>query len=81
MQITVKFFAILRERAAVAEIQIVLPSNSTVAVASAKIAHDFPSIAAMLSRVAYAVNQSYVPIATELHDGDELALIPPVSGG
>ena len=81
MQITVKFFAILRERAGVNEIQIDLPLHDTVAAASARIAQDVPSIAAMLPRVAFAVNQSYVPATTELHDGDELALIPPVSGG
>jgi molybdopterin converting factor subunit 1 len=81
MQITVKFFAILRERAGMNEIQIDLPLHDTVAAASARIARELPSIAAMLPRVAFAVNQSYVPTTTELHDGDELAIIPPVSGG
>jgi molybdopterin converting factor small subunit len=34
-----------------------------------------------LSKIAFAVNRQYVPAQTELHEGDELALIPPVSGG
>jgi len=40
-----------------------------------------PAIQGFLPRIAWAVNQAYVPIETELHDGDELAAIPPVSGG
>ena len=40
-----------------------------------------PAIADYLSRVAFAVNQTYVDRSTILHDGDELAVIPPVSGG
>ncbi len=31
--------------------------------------------------LAVAVNQEYVPAATVLRDGDEVALLPPVSGG
>jgi molybdopterin converting factor small subunit len=40
-----------------------------------------PGIRDDLSRVAWAVNRAYAPVETELHDGDELAVIPPVSGG
>jgi molybdopterin synthase catalytic subunit len=41
----------------------------------------YESITAFLPRIAYAVNEQYAPATSELHDGDELALIPPVSGG
>ncbi len=81
MQITIRFFAILRERAGVSEMTLDVPSGSTVAGASTRLGQQFPQVSSMLGRVAYAVNQSYVPIETELHEGDELALIPPVSGG
>ena len=40
-----------------------------------------PSIAKHLPRIAYAVNQEYRSKDTVLRDGDEIALIPPVSGG
>ena len=81
MTVAVKLFAIVRERAGVSEITIQLEASSTVADASAILSSRFESIAKFLPRVAFAVNHQYVPITTELHDGDELAIIPPVSGG
>lgn len=39
------------------------------------------NLAAARGRVRYAVNQKYANPATELSDGDEVAVIPPVSGG
>jgi molybdopterin converting factor subunit 1 len=81
VSITVKLFALLRDRAGVADLALDLPPAATVAVAVDGLAERFPSIAAMLPRTAFAVNREYVDRSTELHDGDELALIPPVSGG
>ena len=81
MTVTVKLFAILRERAGTSELRIDLPSNSTIAAARDVLAQRVPALRDILPRVAWAVNQAYVPIETQLHDGDELAAIPPVSGG
>ena len=81
MRLAVKLFALLRDRAGVAELALDLPPGSTVSAAADRLAERFPPIAAMLPRVAFAVNREYVPRTTELRDGDELALIPPVSGG
>jgi molybdopterin converting factor subunit 1 len=81
MRINVKFFAIVRDRAGVSNFELDVPAQSTVANVSSRLAEEFPAISTMLSRAAFAVNQSYVPATTELHDGDELAIIPPVSGG
>ena len=81
MRINVKLFAILRERANVAELQIELPARSTVDDGRQAILQKLPQLAPLLKRVAFAVNQSYVSTETILKDGDELALIPPVSGG
>jgi molybdopterin synthase sulfur carrier subunit len=81
MTVIIKLFAILKDRAGVSEIAMQLQSNSTVSDAVAVLASRHESIARFLPKVAYAVNQNYVPAGTELHDGDELALIPPVSGG
>jgi molybdopterin converting factor subunit 1 len=81
MTIRVKLFAILRERAGTSEVSLALGDGATVADASAELVRRVPTVATHVDRAAYAVNMSYVDRATILHDGDELALIPPVSGG
>jgi len=81
MQITVKLFAILRDRAGVSELSINLPAQASVSWAAEQLQNQLPSIGDFLGRIAYAVNREYVARDTILHDGDELALIPPVSGG
>ena len=81
MTITVKLFALLRDRAGTADATLDLPAGSDVAAAVARLAERIPALASMLPRTAVAVNREYVNRSTELHDGDELALIPPVSGG
>ncbi|HTL28595.1 MAG TPA: molybdopterin converting factor subunit 1 [Tepidisphaeraceae bacterium] len=81
MKINLKFFAILHDLAGVREGMLDLPQGATVSDASNAIAKQFPSIAKHLPRVAYAVNQEYRASDAVLSEGDELALIPPVSGG
>ena len=81
LRITVRLFALLRDRAGVAELPLDVPAGATVKLAAERLKTLHPSLADLLPRVAYAVNRSYVPAGTELHDGDELAIIPPVSGG
>jgi molybdopterin converting factor subunit 1 len=81
MTITVKLFAILRERAERSEVRLELPASATVAAAREALRERIPSIREYLPRVAWAVNRTYASVETELHDGDELAVIPPVSGG
>jgi molybdopterin converting factor subunit 1 len=81
MTIKLKFFAILHDLAGVREAPLELPEGATLSVASDAIAKQFPSISRHLPRVAFAVNQEYQDRETVLQEGDELALIPPVSGG
>jgi molybdopterin synthase catalytic subunit len=81
MQITVRFFAIARERAGISEAILELPSGSPLSAAADLLRQQFPALTDVISRAAFAVNRSYATAATELHDGDEVALIPPVSGG
>jgi len=76
MQIRVRLFAALRERAGAAEVELELPEGALVRDALAQ----FGSLADGLPLV-MAVNQEYVDPEAELLPGDELALIPPVSGG
>ena len=72
----VRLFAGLRERGGVAERELELPDDARVADAWAELGlGDEPS------GLLYAVNRRYVDREHVLDDGDELALIPPVSGG
>jgi molybdopterin converting factor subunit 1 len=76
MIVRVKLFAMLRERAGRDELELELPEGACVADALAAVDH----LAGGLSLV-LAVNREYAAPDAPLAPGDELALIPPVSGG
>lgn len=82
VNVTVRLFAALRERAGSDSIEIELGEGATVADALERLAAE-PPLAGLLERlpVAMAVNRDYASPETELRAEDELALIPPVSGG
>jgi molybdopterin converting factor subunit 1 len=79
--IHLKMFAILRERSGAAEAELQLPDGADVSQAVAEAERRFPAISDLLPAAAVAVNLDYSQRQAILHDGDELALIPPVSGG
>lgn len=81
VRITVKFFAILKDRAGTDHTVLDLAGGSTVDHALQSIKGCYPNVTKDLARSAVAVNRNYVKGGTVLQDGDELALIPPVSGG
>jgi molybdopterin converting factor small subunit len=81
MRVRLKMFAVLRERGAISELDLDLPEGATVAVAMEEVGRRIAAIADLLPRTVAAINLSYVKPAALLRDGDELALIPPVSGG
>ncbi|HUK40369.1 MAG TPA: molybdopterin converting factor subunit 1 [Candidatus Acidoferrales bacterium] len=81
MKVRVKFFAILRERAGIAETTKDIQDGSTVAQLWESIQEDFPKLAVPGIRLLYAVNQEYVTTDHILKDSDEVVFIPPVSGG
>ena len=81
MRITVKFFAILRERANAAEVELQVGDGATVAEMISAIGQAFPTVVKDLPRCAIAVNREYANRDVVLLDGDEIAFIPPVSGG
>jgi molybdopterin converting factor subunit 1 len=81
MTVHIKLFAILRDLAGMRETKLNLSDGITVADAVQQLVAQHPQISRYVAKLAYAVNEQYAPISTELHDGDELALIPPVSGG
>ena len=82
MEVEVRLFAILRQRAGRDSLRLELPDGATVADAVA-VAGREPGLDGVLGEmpVRAALNRTYVDDDAVLADGDELALVPPVSGG
>lgn len=78
---TVFLFARARDLADAERVAVELPPGSTVADLHAALAAQFPPMAALLDRSAIAVNHDSADAGRVLDDGDEIAVIPPVSGG
>lgn len=81
IRIRVLFFASLADLMGKRQMHIVMPAGSKVADAVAYFERDTPGFAAYMSHVSVAVNEAFVTQDVVLDDGDELAMIPPVSGG
>ncbi len=82
MTVTVRLFAILRERAGRDSVEIELPEGATVGDAFERLAAA-PGLGELVARMPLrmAVNHEYAGDATRIDPGDELAVIPPISGG
>jgi len=76
VQVRVRLFAGLRERAGAAELELELPDGAVVADALRRVRDLTEGIPVVM-----AVNHEYAEADAPLHGGDEVALIPPVSGG
>jgi molybdopterin converting factor subunit 1 len=76
--VRVLLFAAIRDKAGVESLE--LPA-STVADVSRQLGARFPATKPLLERSRFAVNQSFSSPDTPLRKGDEVAVIPPVSGG
>jgi molybdopterin converting factor subunit 1 len=81
MRIIVKLFAIVREKLGVSEVAIELRQGQTVADLRRQLSESYGDAAPVLGKCAVAVNRVYANAETVLHEGDEVAVIPPVSGG
>ena len=81
MQISVRFFALYRERAGLNQVGLELPQDSTVSDLTEEIRRQFPNLAPPQVDIVVAVNADYAAPETALKPGDDVCLIPPVSGG
>lgn len=83
MEVKVLFFARSREVAGVSSIDITLQEGSTTTELLKMLVTKFPGLESVLQSCVLAVNQEYVSKddATAMHGGDEIAIIPPLSGG
>ena len=77
--VQVRLFASARECVGTAHLSQTLPAGATVRDLAASLYGSYPGLQDL--RLRYAVNTAYSGPDTVLHDGDEVACIPPVGGG
>ena len=81
MRVTVRLFARLREIAGAAEMARDVAPGATIGRIWQELASEFPQLRPYERSISSAVNADYARMDTELRDGDEVAFLPPVSGG
>jgi molybdopterin synthase catalytic subunit len=81
LAVRARLFAIQRELAGTREIELALPPGATVEDAWGDLVRRFPILAPGRPYVRFARNGEYTEAQAALADGDEIAVIPPVSGG
>ncbi len=81
MKIRVRLFASVRDIVGQRELLLELPEGTTAAEVLERFIADHPRLAGLAPSLMLAVNREYVEGSRKLAEGDELAFIPPVSGG
>jgi molybdopterin converting factor subunit 1 len=81
IRVEVKLFARARDLAGPGPLAVELPDGATVASLRSALASRWPALGAFLPRCAVAVNGEFTQEGQALADGDEAAILPPVSGG
>ena len=81
VRVRVRLFAMQRELAGTRGLDLALARDATIEDAWAALVAQFPVLAPGRAAVRFARNGAYAPAETVLDDGDEVAMIPPVSGG
>ena len=79
--ITVKLFAAFGEAFGVSEITLELPPDTPVSQVLESSIAQYPQLEQWRDRTRFGLNLEFVSSDTILQDGDEVVLIPPVSGG
>ena len=81
MELTVRLFALYRERARTKEFSLELPGGATVSDLTDAVRVRYPQLAPPGVKIVVAVNADYAEPEDVLQPGDDVCLIPPVSGG
>ncbi len=81
VRITLKLFAMFKEKAGRSELEISVAEGTTAGEVLETLIRDYPSLAGLANVTMFAVGEEFVSAETELKDGQQLAFLPPVSGG
>ncbi len=81
MRVRVLYFASFRDAAGRKEEAREVPTGSRVRHLWTEVAREVPYFARLPTMPPAAVNREYASAETELHEGDEVAFLPPVAGG
>ena len=81
MRVTVRLFARLRDLAGTGELVRDMPDAATVQILWRSLTSEMPSLAQYEGSMSVAVNAEYARMGATVNDGDEVAFLPPVSGG
>jgi molybdopterin converting factor subunit 1 len=81
MRITVRLFARLRDIVGRAQVERDVPDGATLETVWNALAADFPELARYTPSISGAINDEYARMSAAVHDGDDVAFLPPVSGG
>jgi molybdopterin converting factor subunit 1 len=81
MRVTVRLFARLRDIAGTGDLSREAPAGATVRDVWQGLVAEFPEMARYESSMSSAVNADYARMSVAVSDGDEIAFLPPVSGG
>ncbi len=81
MRVKVLFFGMLKDVAGRSAEEVELPGGATVGAVFDAFAERHPRIAEMAGSIVLARNHEFAGRAAELREGDEVAFLPPVSGG
>jgi sulfur-carrier protein len=81
LTVTVKLFAAYQEAYGVPELRLDLPPGSTVETVRDRLLNERPELEQWRDLTRFGVNLQFVEPQTPLQNGDEVVLIPPVSGG
>lgn len=81
MKVDIRLFAALREVLGRGEVTLNVSEGATVGELQGQLMREYPAVEAFLATLVWAVNEDYVSAEHRLREGDEIALIPPISGG
>ena len=81
MRVTIRLFARLRDITGASELARDLPPGTTIGDVWRQLADEFPELAHYERSISSAINADYARMTQVVSDGDEIAFLPPVSGG